>query len=79
MLKVELLPSHISVAVAEKIFFIGESIQLFERERKLESHGAVLKDKESEIYNQLVSPVKTFRKDVMLSEGKYLFESDCCF
>ena len=55
MLKVELLPCHISVAVAEKIFFIGESIQLFERERRLESHGAVLKDKESEIYSQLVN------------------------
>jgi hypothetical protein len=55
VLKVELLPCHISVAVAEKIFFIGESIQLFERERRLESHGAVLKDKETEIYSQLVS------------------------
>jgi hypothetical protein len=53
-LKIELLPCHISVAVAEKIFFIGESIQLFERERRLESHGAVLKDKEAEFYSQLV-------------------------
>ena len=55
MLKIELLPCHISVAVAEKIFFIGESIQLFEHERRLESQGAVLKDKETEFYTQLVS------------------------
>ena len=55
VLKTELLPCHISVAVAEKIFFVGESIQLFERDRKLESHGAVLKDQESDFYSKLVS------------------------
>ncbi len=53
-LRIDLLPCHISIGVAEKIFFIGESIQLFERERKLEFQGAVLKDKEVEFYNKLV-------------------------
>jgi Gamma tubulin complex component N-terminal len=43
-LKIDLLPCYISASVAEKIFFIGESVQLFERDRKLESHGAVLKE-----------------------------------
>ena len=66
-LKIELLPCHISVAVAEKIFFIGESIQLFERERRLESHGAVLKDKEAEFYSQLVR----FRSWLLVSKNEF--------
>ena len=48
-----MIPCHISVSTAEKIFFIGESIQLFERDRDLEDRGGVLKDKEAEFYNQL--------------------------
>ena len=34
-LRVEMIPCHISVSTAEKIYFIGESIQLFERDRDL--------------------------------------------
>ena len=45
--------SHISVSTAEKIYFIGESIQLFERDRDLDARGGVLKDQEAEFYNQL--------------------------
>ena len=52
-LRVEMIPCHISVSTAEKIFFIGESIQLFERDRDLEDRGGVLKDQEAEFYNQL--------------------------
>ena len=52
-LRVEMVPCHISVSTAEKIFFIGESIQLFERDRELDARGGVLKDKEAEFYSQL--------------------------
>ena len=52
-LRVEMIPCHISVATAEKIYFIGESIQLFERDRDLDARGGVLKDQEAEFYNQL--------------------------
>lgn len=54
ILRVEMIPCHISVSTAEKIFFIGESIQLFERDRNSASNlNGVLKDKEAEFYNQL--------------------------
>ena len=33
-----------------KIFFIGESIQLFESDRRVEVQGAVLRDKEVDFY-----------------------------
>lgn len=60
-LRVEMIPCHISVLTAEKIFFIGESIQLFEKDRGDlvdsfdESGGAppVLKEQETEFYNRL--------------------------
>lgn len=52
-LRVDMIPCHISVSTAEKIFFIGQSIQLFERDRDLDTRGGVLKDKEAEFYNQL--------------------------
>lgn len=52
-LKLDLVPAHISPALAEKIFFIGESIQLFESDRRVESQGAVLRDKEAEFYQEL--------------------------
>ena len=42
-LRVEMIPCHISVSTAEKIYFIGESIQLFERDRDLDARGGVLK------------------------------------
>ena len=34
-LKMDMIPCHVSVSTAEKIFFIGESIQLFERDRNI--------------------------------------------
>ncbi len=52
-LRVEMLPCHISIPTAEKIFFIGESIQLFERDRGMDSRGAVLMEKEQEFYGEL--------------------------
>ena len=52
-LRIDMIPCHISVSTAEKIFFIGESIQLFERDRNMDARGGVLKDKEAEFYNQL--------------------------
>ena len=50
-----MVPGHISLKLAEKIFFIGESIQLFESDRRLEVQGAVLRERETEFYQQLVS------------------------
>ncbi|KAK8732927.1 hypothetical protein OTU49_006660, partial [Cherax quadricarinatus] len=58
-LRLEMLPSHIPLAVAEKILFIGEAILVFEREARKEndvadtasvsSHsGQVLKSREEE-------------------------------
>lgn len=45
-----MVPQHISHSLAEKIFFIGESIQLFESDRRVEVQGAVLRDREAEFY-----------------------------
>ena len=42
-LRLELVPHHLSHSLAHKIFFIGESIQLFESDRRVEVQGAVLK------------------------------------
>ena len=58
-LRVDRIPSHISVAIAEKIFFIGESIQLFENETGDKSAPAlyrrdVLEDQEDHLYAKLV-------------------------
>jgi hypothetical protein len=53
-LRADRVPGHISVALAEKIFFIGESIQLFESDKKIEVQGEVLRDRETELYKQLV-------------------------
>ena len=60
-LRVDKIPSHISITIAEKVFFIGESIQLFETSRKLDFDFQadknftmdVLKDKEALFYDQL--------------------------
>ena len=38
-LKMDMIPCHVSVSTAEKIFFIGESIQLFERDRNIGMHS----------------------------------------
>ena len=64
-LRVEMIPCHISVATAEKIYFIGESIQLFERDRDLDARGGVLKDKEAEFYNQLAELSESLEFKVM--------------
>lgn len=50
----EMVPAHISPHLAEKIYFIGESIQLFESDRRVEVQGAVLRERETEFYQQLV-------------------------
>jgi len=47
------VPGHISHALAEKIFFIGESIQLFESDRRVEVQGDVLRSREMEFYKEL--------------------------
>ena len=60
-LRIDRIPSHISITIAEKVFFIGESIQLFETSRKLDFDFQtdenftldVLKDKEAIFYDQL--------------------------
>ena len=60
-LRVDKIPSHISITIAEKVFFIGESIQLFETSRKTDLDLKtddnftmdVLKDKEAIFYEQL--------------------------
>ncbi|TRY67652.1 hypothetical protein TCAL_05867 [Tigriopus californicus] len=54
-LKAEMVPGHISLKLAEKIFFIGESIQLFETDRKLEVQGSVLRERETEVYEKLAA------------------------
>ena len=56
-LRAERVPGHISVSLAEKIFFIGESIQLFEADKRIEVQGEVLKERETDLYQQLVSPL----------------------
>ena len=40
-LDMEQVPGHISPALAEKIFFIGESIQLFESDRRVQVGGVL--------------------------------------
>ena len=52
-----MVPGHISVKLAEKIFFIGESIQLFEKDRRIEVQGTVLRERETEIYQKLVQKI----------------------
>ena len=54
------MPGHISVSLAEKIFFIGESIQLFEADKRIEVQGEVLKERETDLYQQLVSPLSVY-------------------
>ena len=49
----DLVPSHISHRLAEKIYFIGESIQLFESDKRVEVQGAVLREREAEFYQAL--------------------------
>ena len=49
----KMVPSHISHQLAEKIFFIGESIQLFESDKRAEVQGDVLRQREAEMYQAL--------------------------
>ncbi len=53
-LRADRVPRHVSIKTAEKILFIGESVQLFEADRKLETHGVVMKDRERDCVQQLV-------------------------
>ena len=65
-----MVPGHISLKLAEKIFFIGESIQLFEGggggtgdgkgSSRFEAHGCVLKERETEFYQKMVSDEQPF-------------------
>ncbi|KAK3609174.1 hypothetical protein CHS0354_013711 [Potamilus streckersoni] len=50
-----LLPDHIPVRVANKILFVGESIQMFEDDKKPTSHkrGSILKSQEEEFAKAL--------------------------
>jgi len=52
-LEYDMVPSHISHRLAEKIYFIGESIQLFESDRRVDVQGAVLREREAEFYQDL--------------------------
>ena len=52
-LELGMVPGHISPQLAEKIFFIGESIQLFESDKRVEVGGAVLREREGELYRAL--------------------------
>ena len=58
-LRPEMVPGHISLKLAEKIFFIGESIQLFEGGggggARFESQGAVLREREAEFYQRMAA------------------------
>ncbi|MEE6503321.1 hypothetical protein FKM82_004799 [Ascaphus truei] len=46
-LRVEMLPSYIPVRVAEKILFVGESVQMFENQNaNMSRTGSILKDQE---------------------------------
>ena len=63
-LRADRVPSHISYAIAEKIFFIGESIQLFESDTEgspvtnsSSTKKDVLKEEEVALYNQVWSPL----------------------
>ena len=49
-LEYDMVPGHISHKLAEKIFFIGESIQLFESDKRVDVQGAVLRQRETELY-----------------------------
>ncbi|KAJ8304037.1 hypothetical protein KUTeg_017620 [Tegillarca granosa] len=55
ILQAELLPVYISVRVANKILFVGESLQMFESDRKPSSFrkGSILKGREHEFAKDL--------------------------
>ena len=49
----DMVPGHISHKLAEKIFFIGESIQMFESDKRVDVQGEVLRQREAELYRDL--------------------------
>uniref|UniRef100_A0A672LKL7 Gamma-tubulin complex component n=1 Tax=Sinocyclocheilus grahami TaxID=75366 RepID=A0A672LKL7_SINGR len=54
-LRVEMLPSYIPVRVAEKILFVGESVQMFENHNQSPSRaGSILKHQEDQGKNERV-------------------------
>lgn len=54
-LRADLLPCYIPVRVANKILFVGESVQMFENEKKPNSldKGSILKNKEEDFAKEL--------------------------
>ena len=52
-LEYDMVPGHISHKLAEKIFFIGESIQMFESDKRVDVQGEVLRQREAELYRDL--------------------------
>ena len=48
-----MVPGHLSHKLAEKIFFIGETIQLFESDKRAEVQGDVLRQRETEMFQAL--------------------------
>ena len=48
-----MVPGHISHRLAEKIFVIRDSIQLFKSDRHVEVQGAVLQDREEQFFTEL--------------------------
>lgn len=56
MIQAELLPSYIPVHAAEKILFVGESVQMFENQKirpKQNYRGSILRDKEDEFAREI--------------------------
>jgi len=49
----DMVPTQLGPQLADKIFFIGESVQLFESDRRVEVQGAVLREREAEFYQAL--------------------------
>ena len=52
-LEYDMVPGHISHRLAEKIFVIRDSIQLFKSDRHVEVQGAVLQDREEQFFTEL--------------------------
>jgi len=67
----DMVPTHVSHKLAEKIFFIGESIQLFESDKRVDVQGEVLRQRESELYQSL-SQLRDKEVFVMSEFGKFV-------
>ena len=67
----DMVPSHISHSLAEKIFFIGESIQLFESDNRVDVQGEVLQQRETELY-QALSELRDREEFVLTEFGKFV-------